>query len=335
MNNVVIIAEAGVNHNGRLDLALKLVDAAAEAGADYVKFQTFKSNKLTVKEAPKAEYQKQTTDSAETQQDMLKRLELTDEMHRTIKNHCDKKGIKFLSTPFDTDSLEYLVELGVDCIKLSSGDITNYELLRAVGKTGKDVILSTGMSTMEDVEDAFKVLKRFGTQRIILLHCNTQYPTPFSDVNLRAMLSLKEKFGCDVGYSDHTLGTEVPVAAVAMGASVIEKHFTLDKTMDGPDHKASLEPGELKSMVSQIRNIEMALGTGDKTPSDSEKGNMKVARKSIVAKCDISEGECFTEENITAKRPGSGISPMKWDNLIGKSAKKSYKEDDIIDISEL
>lgn len=331
----IIIAEAGVNHNGKLDIALKLVDAAADAGADYVKFQTFKSGKLTVKEAPKAEYQKKTTGSQESQQEMLKKLELSDAMHVAIKKRCEERKIKFLSTPFDTESLDYLVDFGVDCIKLSSGDITNYELLRAVGKTNKKVILSTGMSTIDDVRDAVSTLKRFGASEIVLLHCNTQYPTPFSDVNLKAMITLKKEFGCEVGYSDHTLGIEVPVAAVAMGAKVIEKHFTLDKNMEGPDHKASLEPDELKKMVEEIRNIELAIGSGEKKPSESEKGNMKVARKSIVAGRAISAGELFTEDNITAKRPGTGISPMKWEELIGKTAKKSYKEDDIIDISEI
>jgi N,N'-diacetyllegionaminate synthase len=335
MNKILIIAEAGVNHNGDLDRALALVDAAAEAGADYVKFQTFKSEKLTAKSAPKAGYQKKTTDASESQQDMLKKLELTDEMHKKLIERCNGKGIRFLSTPFETDSLNYLMDLGMDLIKISSGDLTNFVLLRAVGQTGKKVVISTGMSTLSEVREAIDTLKKYGSKDIVLLHCNTQYPTPFEDVNLKAMLTLKKEFGCEVGYSDHTLGIEVPIAAAALGATVLEKHFTLDKNLPGPDHKASLEPQELKAMVSAVRNIECALGTGEKEPSKSEKENMAVARKSIVAACNIKKGERFSEENITSKRPGTGISPMRWESVIGKTASRDYNEDDIIDIAEL
>lgn len=333
--HVMIIAEAGVNHNGDFETALKLVDAAVEAGVDYVKFQTFKSDKLTAKSAPKANYQKETTDSSESQQDMLKKLELTQDMFMRLKDYCSEKAIGFMSTPFELDSLEFLLNLGVDSIKLSSGDITNYPLLRAIGLSGKPVIISTGMCDIAEVEEAVAVLKDNGAEDIAILHCNTQYPTPFADVNLKAMDTLRERFGGIIGYSDHTEGIEAPIAAVAMGAEVIEKHFTLDKNMPGPDHKASLNPEELKRMVRAIRNIEMAIGTGIKQPSPSEKENIAIARKSIVAACDIKAGEIFSEENLTSKRPGSGISPMMWEALIGRPAKSDYNADDLINVAEL
>jgi len=333
--HILIIAEAGVNHNGDFDTALRLVDAAAEAGVDYVKFQTFKSEKLTAKSAPKANYQKVTTDAEESQQDMLKKLELSQDMFVRLKNYCNERGIGFMSTPFELESLDFLLELGVDSIKLSSGDITNYPLLRAIGNSGLPVIISTGMCDLSEVKEAVDVLKNNGSEDIAILHCNTQYPTPFEDVNLAAMNTLRDTFGGVIGYSDHTEGIEVPIAAVAMGAEVIEKHFTLDKNMVGPDHKASLNPDELKAMVRAIRNIEKAIGTGVKEPSSSERENIAIARKSIVAACDIKAGEVFTEENLTSKRPGSGISPMKWKELIDRPAKADYSADELINITEL
>lgn len=333
--HILIIAEAGVNHNGDFDTALRLVDAAVEAGVDYVKFQTFKSEKLTAKSAPKANYQKVTTDAEESQQDMLKKLELSQDMFVRLKNYCNERGIGFMSTPFELESLDFLLELGVDSIKLSSGDITNYPLLRAIGNSGLPVIISTGMCDLSEVKEAVDVLKNNGSKDIAILHCNTQYPTPFEDVNLAAMNTLRDTFGGVIGYSDHTEGIEVPIAAVAMGAEVIEKHFTLDKNMVGPDHKASLNPDELKAMVRGIRNIEKAIGTGIKEPSSSERENIAIARKSIVAACDIKAGEEFTEENLTSKRPGAGISPMRWQELIGKKALSDYCADELINITEL
>lgn len=332
MNKVFIIAEAGVNHNGDLELAKKLVDTAVEAGADVVKFQTFKAEKLVCKNAEKADYQKETTDRSESQFEMLKKLELTEEMHNQLLAYCKEKGIFFLSTPFDVDSVDYLVGLGMEIMKIPSGEITNYPYLRKVAQTGKKVILSTGMSDIEDVKAAVAVLKEHGSKDIAVLHCNTEYPTPYTDVNLKAMLTLKEELGIEVGYSDHTPGIEIPIAAVAMGAQIIEKHFTLDKTMDGPDHKASLEPHELKAMVSAIRNVEAALGNGVKMPSASEKKNIAIARKSIVAKCRIEKGQMFTEDNLTTKRPGTGLSPMQWKEIIGTVAQRSYNEDELIEL---
>lgn len=332
MNKIFIIAEAGVNHNGSIEIAKKLVDAAAEAGADAVKFQTFKAEKLVCKNAQKAKYQMETTDKAETQFDMLKKLELTVDMHKQLISYCNQKGIMFLSTPFDIESLEFLVQCGVDIIKIPSGEITNYPYLRAVGRTGKKVIISSGMSTLDEVRDAVKVLKDNGSKEITVLHCNTEYPTPYADVNLKAMLTLRDELKIDAGYSDHTKGIEIPVAAAALGATVIEKHFTLDKEMEGPDHKASLEPNELKEMVKAIRNIEIALGNGKKSPSESEKKNISIARKSIVAKRAILEGEIFSEDNLTAKRPGTGISPMRWNNIIGQKAKRNFDADELIEI---
>lgn len=332
MNKVFVIAEAGVNHNGNLEVAKKLIDAAAEAGADAVKFQTFKAEKLVCKNVAKADYQKETTDQSESQFEMLKKLELTEEMHTQLIAYCKEKGILFLSTPFDVDSVDYLVGLGMEIMKIPSGEITNYPYLRKVAQTGKKVILSTGMSDIEDVKDAVAVLKEYGSKDIIVLHCNTEYPTPYTDVNLKAMQTIHDELGVEVGYSDHTRGIEIPIAAVAMGARVIEKHFTLDKTMEGPDHKASLEPNELKAMVSAIRNVEEALGNGIKEPSISEKKNIAIARKSIVAKCRIEKGQVYTEENLTAKRPGTGISPMRWNDIIGTVAQKSYNEDELIEL---
>lgn len=332
MNRVFIIAEAGVNHNGDINIARRLVDEAVKAGADAVKFQTFKAESLVCKNASKAEYQLGTTDKNETQFEMLKKLELTDEMHIQLMDYCRAKNIMFLSTPFDIGSLYYLVDHGLDIIKLPSGEITNYPLLREAGKTKKKIILSSGMSTLEETGSAVQILMENGCRDLIVLHCNTEYPTPYQDVNLQAMVTMKEKLGVKVGYSDHTQGIEVAVAAAALGAEVIEKHFTLDRNMDGPDHKASLEPGELCEMVKAIRNIELALGDGKKTPSDSEKKNINIVRKSIVAKCDIKAGSRFSENSLTTKRPGTGISPMEWEKVIGQTAKRDFRADEMIEI---
>ena len=331
MKHVYIIAEAGVNHNGSFELACRLVDAAKKAGADCVKFQTFKSEKLVSKSTQKAEYQKRTTGNS-SQQDMLKQLELSYDEFKKLKNYCDKTGITFLSTPFDTDSIEFLELLGMPFWKIPSGEVTNLPYLIRLGCSGKPVIMSTGMCNIEDIRAAMKALKENGSGEISLLHCNTEYPTPFEDVNLRAMNTLRSEFETKVGYSDHTKGIEVPIAAVAMGATVIEKHFTLDRNMVGPDHSSSLEPAELAAMVSAIRNIEKALGTGNKTPSESERKNMAIARKSIVAKRHIGKGEAFTEDNVTVKRPGSGISPMKWFEVLGQMATRDFEEDEMIEL---
>jgi len=332
MDKVFIIAEAGVNHNGSIALARKLIDVASEAGADAVKFQTFKAEKVVSKNAPKAAYQKKTTDPTESQFEMIKKLELDVNAHKELMTYCKQKHIMFLSTPFDHASIELLNNLGLEIFKIPSGEITNLPYLRHIGSLKKRVIMSTGMADIGEIEDALDVLITAGTpkENITILHANTMYPTPMEDVNLRAMQTIACTFGCDVGYSDHTLGIEVPIAAVAMGAKVIEKHFTLDKTMEGPDHKASLEPDELKAMVQAIRNIEKALGTGIKKPSPSERPNIEVARKSIVAARPIKKGELFTEENLTIKRPGNGISPMRWDEIIGTEAQKDYKVDELI-----
>ncbi|MCX2680682.1 N-acetylneuraminate synthase [Galbibacter sp. EGI 63066] len=333
MNKCLIIAEAGVNHNGNISLAKKLIDAAANAGADYVKFQTFKAKNLASKNAKKAKYQVvNTNDSVESQYEMLKKLELNVEAHYELIKYCESRSIKFLSTGFDDESIKLLYDLNIGLFKIPSGEITNLPYLRKIGSLNKPIILSTGMADMIEIEDAINVLIQAGSQlkNITVLHCNTEYPTPMRDVNLLAMNTIKEKFGVSIGYSDHTLGIEVPIAAVAMGAEVIEKHFTLDKTMDGPDHKASLEPHELKEMVTAIRNIETALGHGRKEPSQSEVKNKVIARKSIVANKQIKKGELFTEENITVKRPGNGLSPMKWDSVIGSVAQKDYEEDDLL-----
>lgn len=330
MKHVFIIAEAGVNHNGSLDNAKRMVECAAEAGADAIKFQTFKAETLVCKNAQKAEYQKEATGNEESQFEMLKKLELTEEEYEELKRYCGEKHIMFLSTPFDLDSLRYLNEIGIEIIKIPSGEITNYPYLREIGKLRKPIIMSTGMSTMAEVEEAVEVLQMNGARDITLLHCNTQYPTPYGDVNLRAMLALKDKFHTEVGYSDHTLGIEIPIAATAMGATVIEKHFTLNRGMEGPDHKASLEPDELKCMIQSIRNVEQAMGTGIKEPTNSEYKNILVARKSIVARKQIQAGESFTEENITTKRPGDGMSPMRWNEVIGKTASREYGVDEKI-----
>jgi len=332
-NKVFIIAEAGVNHNGSLELAKKLVDVAYKAGVDAVKFQTFKAKNLVSKSAKMADYQKENLKKETSQYEMLKQLELAFDEFIELKKYCNEKNIIFLSTPFDDESIEFLDNLGLEIFKISSGEITNLPYLRKIGKLQKKVILSTGMSNLCDIENALNILLQAGTKKenITILHANTEYPTPKEDVNLKAMLTIKEAFKVDVGYSDHTLGIEIPIAAVAMGASVIEKHFTLDKTMSGPDHKASLEPDELKAMTQAIRNIEISLGDGIKKPSPSESKNIKIARKVIVAKRDIKKGEKFSEENLTTKRVGSGISPMRWDEIIGKIANRDYMEDEIIE----
>ena len=330
MQRTFIIAEAGVNHNGDIEIAKKMIDAASVAGADAVKFQTFKAERIVSINAPKAEYQIENTNNTESQYQMLKKLEIDKETHLELMEYCKEKNIMFLSTPFDIDSVRMLMELGIEIIKIPSGEITNLPYLREVAKQKKKVILSTGMSNMQEVKDAVGILRQNGTEDITVLHCNTQYPTPMEDVNLRAMISMGKELELPVGYSDHTQGIEVPIAAVAMGATVIEKHFTLDKTMEGPDHKASLEPEELRKMVKSIRNIEKALGDGIKTISESEKDNLSIVRKSIVASCRIEKGELFTEKNLTVKRPGNGISPMKWDEIIGKVSDKTYEVDEVI-----
>ncbi len=330
--SVFIIAEAGVNHNGSIDLAKKLIDVAANSGVDAVKFQTFKAQNLVAKNTQKAEYQKQTTDASESQFDMIKKLELDVDTHKELITYCQEKNIIFLSTPFDHDSINLLSDLGLQTFKIPSGEITNLPYLRHVGSLDKQVVLSTGMSNLIEVGDALNILINAGTLKdnITVLHANTMYPTPMKDVNLNAMLTIQEEFGVAVGYSDHTLGIEVDIAAVAMGASCIEKHFTLDKTMDGPDHKASLEPEELKAMVGAIRNIEKALGSSEKKPSPSETVNIDVVRKSIVAKTNINKGDILDENNLCVKRPGSGVSPMKWDEVIGTAASKDYNTDELI-----
>ena len=331
-DRVLIIAEAGVNHNGSIQLAKKLIDKAVFSGADAVKFQTFKAKNVLSKNAPKADYQKQTTNLRESQFDMIKRLELDERAHQELIAYCKKANIMFLSTPFDLDSVDLLNELGLQIFKIPSGEITNLPYLRRIGSLCKEVILSTGMSDLKEIGEAIKILTNAGTlkENITVLHANTMYPTPMEDVNLRAILTIQNKFDVAVGYSDHTLGIEVDIAAVAMGATIIEKHFTIDKTMDGPDHKSSIDPEELKAMVSSIRNIEKALGSSVKKPSKSEKPNISMARKSIVAKKSIKKGELFTEKNITIKRPGIGISPMKWDTILGKVAERDYQIDDLL-----
>lgn len=329
---IKIIAEAGVNHNGNIETAMKMIDAAKEAGADYIKFQTFIPKELVAKDAKKAEYQKKTTDSAETQQEMLERLALTFDDFKELKEYCKQKGIGFLSTPFDFASIEFLQGLDMDFWKVPSGEMTNLPYLKRLAETGKPMVLSTGMCTLLEVSDVVDILQSAGMKKedITILQCNTEYPTPYEDVNLRAMLKMKEAFGVAVGYSDHTKGIEIPLAAVALGATVIEKHFTLDCEMEGPDHKASLEPEELKKMITSIHHIEQAMGTGEKIPSQSERKNMTIARKSIVAKKAILKGERFTEENLALKRPGTGITPMRWEEIIGKTADRDYREDEQI-----
>lgn len=331
-NRTLIIAEAGVNHNGDIELAKKMIEVAKDCGADVVKFQTGKADLVTSKFAQMANYQKKNSGVEKTQKEMLKNLELPYESFIELANYCSKVEIKFLSTPFEIDSVHFLDELGCNIWKIPSGEITNLPYLIEIAKTGKDIILSTGMSTLEEIQNAYDVLKNYGAGKITLLHCTTQYPTPYSDVNLNAMLTLRNVFHTDVGYSDHTDGIDVPVAAVALGAKVIEKHFTLDKNMEGPDHKASIEPDQLLNMVKSIRNIEMALGNGEKRPMRSEIENIGIARKSIVAKKHINKGEVFSEDNITTKRPGNGISPMRWFEVIGQAAIRDFDEDELVEL---
>lgn len=335
MKHTIIIAEAGVNHNGSMSMAKQLIDAAKDCGVDYVKFQTTKSpESITSKFAQMAEYQKKNLHQDESQLEMLRKILLKMEDFGDLSDYCKELGVNFMSTPFDLDSIDYLAGLNMDYWKIPSGEITNLPYLRKIARLGTPVIMSTGMCTMEDIEAAMNVLIKNGLtiEQISLLHCNTEYPTPFEDVNLSAMQTLKRHFGVRVGYSDHTKGIEVPIAAVAMGAEIIEKHFTLDRTLPGPDHVASLEPQELKAMVNAIRNIEKAIGSGMKQVSPSEQKNIAIARKSIIAACDIHKGEVFTEDNLTVKRPGSGISPMQWDEVVGQIAKRDFVEDELIEL---
>lgn len=333
--HVIIIAEAGVNHNGSLELAKKLIDAGKDCGVDYIKFQTSeKPESVTSKFANMADYQKRNLNQDESQLAMLRKIVLPMSDFTILKDYCDKQDVRFMSTPFDLKSVDFLAHLGMDYMKIPSGEITNLPYLRKIAKLGIPVIMSTGMCTLGDIEVAMEVLCKNGLKEdnISLLHCNTEYPTPFEDVNLKAMQTLKQCFGVRVGYSDHTKGIEVPIAAVAMGAEIIEKHFTLDRTLPGPDHVASLEPKELKAMVDSIRNIENALGTGVKKVSSSERKNMAIARKSIIAACNIKAGEELTENNLTVKRPGSGVSPMRWDDVIGTKAVRDFVEDEPIEL---
>lgn len=332
---IIIIAEAGVNHNGSLELAQRLVLEAKKAGADYIKFQTFQPEALVSKGAQKADYQKKLTGDGETQLQMLKKLSLSYDNFASLSLLCAKENIGFLSTPFDIESIDFLETLNMDFWKIPSGEITNLPYLEKIGMTGKRVMMSTGMAEMPEIVQALNILEKSGTRDITLLHCNTQYPTPYEDVNLLAMREIADVTGKKVGYSDHTLGIEIPIAAAALGAVVIEKHFTLDRKMSGPDHRASLEPQELATMIRAIRNIERGLGDGKKTRTSSEKENCSVARKSIVAKSQIVKGEVFTSDNVTTKRPGTGISPMRWYEVIGKKAKRDYAQDDLLDEEEV
>ncbi len=329
---IFIIAEAGVNHNGSLSMAKELAHQAKLAGASCIKFQTFIAEKLVTEDGEKAEYQKKQTGEGESQLEMLKKLELNRKEFLELKAYCEMEGILFLSTAFDLESLEFLEELHVPCHKIPSGEITDYPYLAAVGRTGKPVILSTGMCGMEEVEAAMETLKEHGAGEIVLLHCTSEYPAPLADVNLRAMQTLAERFGCKAGYSDHTPGIEIPVAAAALGAVVIEKHFTLDKNLEGPDHKASLTPEELARMVKLVRNVELALGDGEKKAAASEIENRKVARKSIVAARDIKKGQLFSEHNLTVKRPGDGLSPMRWNEVLGQAAIRDFRKDERIEL---
>lgn len=332
--STLVIAEAGVNHNGDLGLAKALVEAAAAAGADLVKFQTFVASRIIAPQAPKAEYQKSTTGTGESQQEMVRRLELSRGDHEVLIEHCRRFGIGFFSTAFDEQSFDLLVELGLDRVKIPSGEITNLPLLRHMTRLGKPVLLSTGMARLGEIEDAVEAIEQAGTPRrlITVLHCTTEYPAPMAEVNLRAMAALRAALGVEVGYSDHTPGIEIPVAAVALGATVIEKHFTLDRGLPGPDHQASLEPDELKAMVAAIRNVEQALGDGIKRPTPSELKNRAIARKSLVASRRIAAGEPFSASNLTAKRPGTGISPMRWDEVLGRRAPRDFSVDEIIEL---
>jgi len=331
--HTLIIAEAGVNHNGDLHLAERLIVAAADAGADAVKFQTFVADRLVTVTATKADYQKQTTAASESQHAMIRRLELTRPMHERLLAYSQERGISFLSTPFDLPSIDLLAELGLPRFKIPSGEITHLPYLRHIGSFGKPIILSTGMATLGEIETALEVLETAGTGRdqITVLHCNTEYPTPMADVNLRAMLTIRDAFGVAVGYSDHTPGIEIPIAAVALGATVIEKHLTLDRTLPGPDHRASLEPDEFAAMVRAIRNIECALGDGRKRPSPSEAKNKPIARKSLVAAVAIRAGQVFTLENVAVKRPGTGLSPMRWDEVMGRVATRDFGVDELVE----
>lgn len=332
MGHVCIIAEAGVNHNGSLTLAKKMADVVKEAGADYIKFQTFIPEKVVSQYAEKAKYQKETTDAGESQLNMLKKLALTNEDFIQIRTYCQKIGIGFISTPFDLDSIDFLEKFDMDFWKIPSGEVTNLPYLEKIAKTGRKVVMSTGMCNIEEINKAIFILEKNGANDIVLLHCNTQYPTPYEDVNLYAMETIKRETGKEVGYSDHTKGIEIPIAAVALGAVAIEKHFTLDRNMEGPDHKASLEPAELKKMVSSIRNVEKALGAFGKQPSASESENKNIVRKSVVAATEIKKGEFFTENNLTVKRPGTGISPMEWHKILGLEAKRDFRKDELIEI---
>ncbi len=334
MKRTLIIAEAGVNHNGSVETAKIMIDEAANFGADAIKFQTFKAETLVSHLAEKAEYQKETTNKNESQYEMIKKLELDIDAHKELLDYCNKKSIKFLSSPFDLDSIDLLNNLGLDIFKIPSGEITNFPYLLKIAQLNKEVILSTGMSDLGEIEDALDVLLQNGTKRenITVLQCNTEYPTPYDDVNLKAMITMKNAFDVKVGFSDHTPGIEMPIAAAALGAEVIEKHFTLNKKMDGPDHKASLEPSEFSSMIKAIRNVEKAMGSGIKKPSTSEAKNLLIVRKSIIAKKKIIKGAILTENNLTIKRPGTGISPIFWEQIIGKTATRDYSEDEIIEL---
>lgn len=333
-DKVFIIAEAGVNHNGSVETAKRMIDAATNAGADAVKFQTFKAEKVVSKFASKAEYQKETTQRDESQLEMIKKLELDPNAHKELIDYCRKNGVMFLSSPFDLESIELLDTLGLSMLKIPSGEITNLPYLKKIGSLKKKIVLSTGMSDLREIGDALSILTHAGTAKedITVLHCNTEYPTPYEDVNLRAMLTIKETFKIKVGYSDHTPGIEVSIAAAALGAAVIEKHFTLNRSMEGPDQKASLGPGKLKAMVQAIRNVEKSLGDGTKKPSRSELKNIAAIRKSILAARNIREGEIFTEGNLAAKRPSEGISPMEWDKVIGQTAKRNFEDGQLIEL---
>jgi len=329
---VIIIAEAGVNHNGDFSLAVRMADAAKAAGADFVKYQTFQPEELASRYAEKARYQEEATGTGESQLSMLKKLTLRAEEYGQLKAYCDRIGIGFVSTPFDLKSIAILDKLDMPFWKIPSGEVTNLPYLLAIARTKKPVVMSTGMCKMDEIQAAVDALKANGAPKIMLLHCNTEYPTPYEDVNLRAMATMRKRFGLEVGYSDHTLGIEVPSAAAAMGAVIIEKHFTLDRNMEGPDHKASLEPRELAAMVTAVRHIEKALGDGKKSVSTSERKNLVIARKSVVASRAIKRGETFTEENIAAKRPGGGISPMRWFEVLGIRAVRDFEEDELIEL---
>jgi N,N'-diacetyllegionaminate synthase len=335
MKKVFIIGEAGVNHNGNIDIAYKLIDEAVNAGVDAVKFQTAVPELVMTPDAKKAKYQEEITGKNESQLDMAKKIHLPLSAYKKLKDYCDKKDILFLSTPFDLVTIDTLEELNMPIYKIPSGEITNLPYLRKIACLGKPIIISTGMATLSEIEFVLDVFLKSGLEKekITILHCNTEYPTPYGDVNLKAMNTIKEAFKINVGYSDHTLGIQIPIAAVALGATVIEKHFTLDNSMEGPDHKASLEPQELREMVRSIRIIERALGNGEKAPSKSEQKNIEIARKSIVTADLIKKGELFSEDNLTTKRPGNGVSPIFWDKVIGKKSNRDYTKDELIDIN--